>query len=602
MEIDAKNFVIPDPEQPKVYRAPKTIYCKTKSEFDESAGSDFIQHANQVTGEGKEFLVGLSHGQSPAGPYAYILEHYSELNHPELIHYTFINSRLQRQRRLDEVIDASAFIKTLLNTKQISRDQVLGVDWNRDDMEAYQKALNASLGGFMKELGKDGLDYVFVASDPKGQVAGITRHSKAFESDKFIELVEDTGERELTITPWFLMQSSRISFLATKADKRRPLAWLYYRWGKPNESPSFLRFIEDVENRMTVYIDDHALTWPQEIVIRKTSHGDTSIRVDMAINYDADHEVKLPVVLMIHGFLGLNTFDALLTFIPSHKYVAAAMHYGSIPYDLPPKEYSQFVVENINAVVDHFGSNGHPVYIFDHSMANTYVLMIDAQLDKFEPIRKYVKGRISANPFFGREAKHAATNFLDQVILKSDISKADKLVFKTARQAIPLQSKKAVRNIGIFISELLIKKDRSINERIWKEIKKRLMVIITDMESLPVLNRVPLEHTFNRLPMKIFAIQIQSALRESKQNDRRMGTSNFEKHKLPTLILKSKRDPIARFIPEAYDWQSNVTIMDITNPNETDLFREHLYYIIHPRTTMNIIDDFISRVETNDWP
>ena len=86
---------------------------------------------------------------------------------------------------------------------------------------------------------------------------------------------------------------------------------------------------------------------------------------------------KLPVVLLIHGFLGLNSFDGLLAAIPSHKYIAAAMHYGSIPSELPPSQYSRHIVANIDAVVSHFGSKGHPVYIFDHSMGNIYFLMID---------------------------------------------------------------------------------------------------------------------------------------------------------------------------------------------------------------------------------
>ena len=74
-------------------------------------------------------------------------------------------------------------------------------------------------------------------------------------------VVHDRKEKELTIAPWFLLKTKRVAFLATKSDKRRALAWLFYRWGRHDESPSFLRYIPDVEKVMTVFIDNKAMTW-----------------------------------------------------------------------------------------------------------------------------------------------------------------------------------------------------------------------------------------------------------------------------------------------------------------------------------------------------
>ena len=154
----------------------------------------------------------------------------------------------------------------------------------------------------------------------------------------------------------------------------------------------FLRFIDDVENRMTVFVDDEALTWPQIEVQRKTRYGTSTIRVDLGKAYNENAKRKLPVVLLIHGFLGLNSYDGLLAAIPSHQYIAAAMHYGSIPNNLPISDYSKHIVRNIDAVVSFFGSNGHPVYIFDHSMGNIYFLMIDQAFNELKGIKKYLRG------------------------------------------------------------------------------------------------------------------------------------------------------------------------------------------------------------------
>jgi hypothetical protein len=109
------------------YPAPEVKYYKTKPHLDDAVGRDFIKHANRATEEGESFLVGLSHGQSPAGAYAYILEHYNELKHPELIRYTFINSKLKRQHGLIGVTDAIFFIKALIHSKHINKDHIIGL-------------------------------------------------------------------------------------------------------------------------------------------------------------------------------------------------------------------------------------------------------------------------------------------------------------------------------------------------------------------------------------------------------------------------------------------------------------------------------------------
>jgi len=586
--------------QKELIKAPKTHYSKSTEDFDAAVAFDFIKHANIVTDRGEFFLVGLSHGQSPAGAYEYILNHYSELKHPDLIKYTFINSKLKKQRGLTGVVDAVSFIRNLLHSERISKDQIIGRSLDRNNLEKYRDGLNQALKAYFDKSHMDGLDYVFLASDPKGLVAGITRNSPAFDSKEYVVLVDDTIEEELTFTPYFLKKSNRIAFLATKSDKRRTLAWLFYKWGKENESPSFLRYVDNIEERVTVFVDGNAMTWPQVVVKRKTPYGDTSIRIDTALPYRNNKKDKRPVILLIHGFLGLNTFDALLAFTPSHKYISAAMHYGTIPHDLPIEDYSQFVVNNINHVVQHFGENGHPVYIFDHSIANTYMMMINEQIEDLDGIKTYLKGRISANPFFGQEAKHASINFFDNVILKARLSFIDRAVFKSTRAMIPMQPKKRARNIGILTSKWMIKSDSAFHARIWKAIKKRIMTLIVDMDSLPSLNRLPIEHTLNRLPIKIFAIQVYSALLESKKMDYVSSMSGYEKYGIEVLILKSSIDPIAVFVNEAYDSSPNVKIVDVTNHAETDIFREHLFYMIHPQKSIQAIDGFIESVRATN--
>ena len=173
----------------------------------------------------------------------------------------------------------------------------------------------------------------------------------------------------------------------------------------------------------------------------------------------------------------------------------------------------------------------------------------------------------------------------------------DMVVFNTAKAIIPALPRNGVRNIGIKISEWLIRSDSSVNERIRKAIKERILVLAGEMDSIPALNKVPLEHTLNRLPIKIFAIQVQSALRESKKFDRGTGYSGFEENSIPVLVLKSEIDPIAKFVGKGYEDKENVMVLDISNHKEKDIFREHLYYMIHPRNTIKLIDQFIQEVE-----
>ncbi len=585
------------PEELSDSTVPESRYFRGRKQFDEAVALDFIEHANNVTEKGERFLVGLSHGQSPSGAYTYILEHYADLWHPELIRYSFVNSKLKRQRGLTGVMDAIGFLKELLATKRIKKDQIFGRSLDRDNLEEYARGLNIKLAAYLKKNNKTGFDYMFVATNPGGQVAGITRNSDAFESKEIGTLVQDGNEKELTLTPHFISKTKRIVFLATKADKRRPLAWLFYRWARKNESPGFLRYMENVKERLTVFIDDEALTWPQVEVERDTRYGPTTIRVDMAKTYNEDAKKKLPVVLMVHGFMGLNTFDGLLSAIPSRKYIAAAMHYGTIPQDLPPVQYSQFVVYNIDAVVAYFGKRGHPVYIFDHSMANIYFLMADRAIDKLDGIRNYLCGRIGANPFFGIQAKHALLGFMDDVILPSKLNVGERAMFAAARAIIPWDSKISVRRRSINLTEWLISTDSAIRESIWRSIKARIVFLMTTLDSLPHLNRIPIEQALNRLPAKVFAIQIHSGLEMSKAFDNEVRLHNMPAHNIPVLILKSEHDGVANYVPGIYEGSELTEVVDITNDREKNLFREHLYHMIHPQQTTRIIDNFIQQTE-----
>ena len=300
--------------------------------------------------------------------------------------------------------------------------------------------------------------------------------------------------------------------------------------------------------------------------------------------------------MLVHGFLGLNSYDGLLTSIPTKKYIAAAMHYGSVPTDLPIKDYSQHIVRNIDAVIQHFGDLGHPVYLFDHSMGNIYFLMMERDFESLPGIKKYLRGRIGANPFFGEEAKHAILGFMDNVILPSGQGPAEKSLFYAARRIIPWDSKVGVRNRGISLSQWLISKDGSIRDRVWKAAKGRILTLMSSLGSLPDLNRIPIERALNRLPAKIFVIQTHSALIESKAFDRTKRLPNMESHNIPVLILKSERDSVAKYVARIYD-QSHAQVLDITDNHEHDLFREHLYHMVNPLLTTVIIDGFIERTE-----
>ncbi|MCB9190529.1 MAG: hypothetical protein H6602_02535 [Flavobacteriales bacterium] len=588
--------VLEVPEYVANYAAPTAHYFKEKEQFDEAVGLDFITHANEGTRNGQKFLAGLSHGTSPSGAYQYILDHWNKLSRPENIRFTFVNSKLKRQRGLQDVTDAVCFLKTLLATDRISKDQILGRSLNRDDMEAYSNEMNEKLARYLEENKKEGLDYMFIATDSAGRVAGVTRFSDAFNETTIGCIVHDRKEKELTLTPHFIKKTRRIAFLATKAEKRRALAWLYYRWGKHDESPSFLRFMDNVEERLHVFIDDKALTWPQVKLKRETPYGESFIKIDIPKNYSFFRGTKRPVILLVHGFLGLNSYDGLLTALPTKKYLAAAMHYGSIPNDLPVNEYSNHVVKNIDAAIQHFGDLGHPVYLFDHSMGNIYFLMIERDFDSLPGVKKYLRGRIGANPFFGEEAKHATIGFMDNVILPSGQGAAERALFYAARRVIPLDSKVGVRNRGIALSEWLISKDGGIRDRVWKATKGRILHLMSSLGSLPHLNRIPIERALNRLPAKIFAIQVHSALIESKAFDKQTNLPNMEAHGIPVMILKSERDSVAKFVKRIYE-NSHAQVLDITDAGEKDLFREHLYHMVNPLLTTVIIEGFVSQIE-----
>lgn len=580
------------------YVSPKIKYFKSRNEFDVAVGKDFIYVANKNSKNNELFLVGLSHGLSATGAYKYILENYHLLKKPELIRYTFINSPSKKLTKTINYLDANRFLHELQGKKLLDKDNVLGSSLEVTDVEEYCKEFNTRLGNYLKKHSKKGLDYVFVATNPEGSVAGITRNSSLFDSDKIVDMVFINNEKRITATPDFLKKTKHIAFLATKSDKRRALVWLLDYGGKPNESPSFLRFIPNVEERLIVFVDDEALTWPQVVIERKSKLGISNIRVDLAKPYNEKSIKKLPVVLMIHGFMGLNSFDGLLTHLPSHKYVAAAMHYGSIPDKLSVDRYAAHVVNNINAVVTFFGEKGHPVYILDHSMGNIFFLMMDRDYNRLEGIKKYLKGRIGANPFFGYEAKHAVLGFMDNVILPSlSIIKnpIEKPLFISMRNIIPLDSKKGVRRRSIAMTDMLIRRDSSMRDRIWTSVKKRILYLMTSMDSLPPINRIPIEKALNRLPAKIFVIQIYACLLESIGFDEQQGLKNI---KFPVIILKSERDCIARFESRFYT-DSNVEVIDVTDPSQRNLFKEHLYHMEYQDETIELIENFISKVEKN---
>ncbi|HNB49058.1 MAG TPA: 6-phosphogluconolactonase [Chitinophagales bacterium] len=584
------------------YAAPDTRYFKTQIDFDKAVSKDFINAANQVTLKKQKFLVCLSHGQSPAGAYQQIVHFYQKIKKPENVFYTFLNSPLKSQENLENVFTATVFLEKLLQKNFITPNQILADFDNMQDIDAYATTLNDTLEGFLQANNKTGFDYVFMASNPKGSIGAIERNSSAFQSDKIIDVVNISGEKKITVTPQFLLQTKRIAFLATKADKRRPLAWLYSTTGKEHESPSFIRYIENVEERVAVFIDDTALTWPQIEIKRETPYGVSKIRVDVTYPYKENAKVKLPVIVMVHGFLGLNSYDGLLTTIPTTKYIAAAMHYGTIPTDLPLDDYSKHVAQNIDAVIGFFGAKGHPVYLFDHSMGNIYFLMMDKNPNDYKNVKKYLRGRIGANPFFGEEAKHALLGFLDNVIIPSmsfTENPIEKSLVLSFRRVAPLDSKSGVRKRGINLAKTLVGKEESNTNAIWDLIKSRIVFLMSNMDSLPHLNRIPIEKALNKVPAKVFGIQVYSALKESIQFDKQTSLVNSKIYNIPILILKSERDGVAKFVPRIYENEYDVEIIDVTNYADKDLFREHLYHMVNPQQTVAIIDKFISKIEND---
>lgn len=72
----------------------------------------------------------------------------------------------------------------------------------------------------------------------------------------------------------------------------------------------------------------------------------------------------------------------------------------------------------------------------------------------------------------------------------------------TLRRIIPLDSKSGVRKRGIGLSERLIKQESSSNSGVWKAIKDRIVYLMTNMDSLPHLNRIPIEKALNKVPSK----------------------------------------------------------------------------------------------------
>ena len=348
---------------------------------------------------------------------------------------------------------------------------------------------------------------------------------------------------------------------------------------------------------MSVYIDDKALTWPQIELKRKSEFGTSNIKLDFAIDFDEKAKIKKPVIIMIHGFLGLNSFDSLLTHFPTHNYIATAMHYGSIPSKLQPEQYSENIVRNIDFVVNYFGELGHDVYILDHSIANVYFLLQDKHYDKLKGIKKYLKGRIGINPFFAEEAKHASMGFLDYVIipaLRFKNSPGWKSAVLATRALMPFDTKKGARKKGIKITKWLIKGDDKDNSTIWKSLKERILEILTNMDSLPYVNIIPLKKALSRLNSKLFAIQIFSALTDYQQFDKQKGLTNFEENKLPILIIKSERDGIAKFVPRIYKGE-NIEVIDVTRYKEKNLFREHLYHMLYPKKTVEMVSEFIEK-------
>ena len=210
--------------------------------------------------------------------------------------------------------------------------------------------------------------------------------------------------------------------------------------------------------------------------------------------------------------------------------------------------------------------------------------------------------RIGANPFFGEEAKHALLGFLDNVIIPSmsfTENPIEKSLVLSFRRVAPLDSKSGVRKRGINLAKTLVGKEESNTNATWDLIKSRIVFLMSNMDSLPHLNRIPIEKALNKVPAKVFGIQVYSALKESIQFDKQTSLVNSKIHNIPILILKSERDGVAKFVPRIYENEYDVEIVDVTNYTDKDLFREHLYHMVNPQQTVAIIDKFISKIEND---
>ena len=228
--------------------------------------------------------------------------------------------------------------------------------------------------------------------------------------------------------------------------------------------------------------------------------------------------------------------------------------------------------------------------------------MQDKNLDKLQGIKKYLKGRIGINPFFAEEAKHASLGFLDYVIipaLRFKTSPGWKTAVMATRALMPLDTKRGARKKGIKVTKYLIKENGKDNNTVWVSLKERILQILTTMDSLPFVNIIPLKNALSRLNSKLFAIQIYSALTDYYDFDGQEGLQNFDETKLPILIIKSERDAVAKFVPRLYSGE-NVEILDVTRYNEKNLFREHLYHMLYPKKTVEIVSEFISKVEAKN--
>ncbi len=228
---------------------------------------------------------------------------------------------------------------------------------------------------------------------------------------------------------------------------------------------------------------------------------------------------------------------------------------------------------------------------------------MNQNFENLKGVNQYLKGRIGANPFFGSEAKHAFLGFLDTVIIpsfslgKNPVEKSTLIFLRNV--VVPLMPKWEVRRQGIAWTRMAIGRNSIMSDQLWDLIKQQILILMTGLDSVPALNRIPIERALSRLPAKIFAIQIHSALIASKKLNWKKGLKNFEKHDIRIMILKSEKDGIAKYSHKYYD-HVKVKVIGVTNFKEKDFFREHLYHMVEPVKTVQIIDDFVSEIEAEN--